>query len=152
MQIITLEIWKKAVYNKVAQHTSYVGGKMMDVDAGAYERVRTIDEDESELERFWEESCSDFGRAMAENLRSDTAEAGGHRFELELPDNFDLAIVPTMERDVISFFVLNIVAKWFTISNKGEAGSYKEGAESVLTGIVRSTYRRKRPTRPTYND
>lgn len=68
---VTLDIHKNAVYTEVAQTSSYTGAKMDD-DADAYERIFTTDEDQSQLERFWNESCVTFCEIMKRYLVSDS--------------------------------------------------------------------------------
>ena len=51
------------MFKEVAQTTSYTGAKMDD-DANAYERITTVDEDKSELQRFWDESRAEVAQAL----------------------------------------------------------------------------------------
>ena len=67
---VTLDIYKDEVYTEVAQTSSYTGAKMDD-DANAYERIFTTDEDKSQLERFWNESCVTFCEIMKRYLVSE---------------------------------------------------------------------------------
>lgn len=55
---ITLTVNKEDVMREVAVTTTYTGAKM-DKDENALQRISTVDEDESHLERFWEESRAD---------------------------------------------------------------------------------------------
>ena len=66
---VILSISKSAVFNEVAQTTSYTGAKMDD-DANAYERITTVDEDQSELKRFWDESRAEVAQAFIRMLVS----------------------------------------------------------------------------------
>lgn len=68
---VTFDINKDEVYTEVAQTSSYTGAKMDD-DANAYERIFTTDEDKSQLDRFWNESCVTFCEVMKRYLVSDT--------------------------------------------------------------------------------
>lgn len=68
---VTLDIYKDEVYTEVAQTSSYTGAKMDD-DANAYERIFTTDEDKSQLERFWNESCVTFCEIMKRYLVSES--------------------------------------------------------------------------------
>lgn len=67
---VTFSIYKEEVYKEVAQTSSYTGAKMDD-DANAYERIFTTDEDQSQLERFWNESCVTFCEIMKRYLMND---------------------------------------------------------------------------------
>lgn len=55
---ITLTLNKEDVMKEVAVTTAYTGGKM-DTDENAFNRISTVDEDETHLERFWEECRAD---------------------------------------------------------------------------------------------
>lgn len=68
---VTLDIYKDEVYTEVARTSSYTGSKMDD-DTNAYERIFTTDEDKSQLERFWNESCVTFCEIMKRYLISES--------------------------------------------------------------------------------
>lgn len=154
---VTLEIYKRPVYTEVAQTSSYTGAKMDD-DENAYDRIFTTDEDESQLERFWNESCVTLCEALKRYLTEDSeirdAESGaatGHRFEMEFSRSFDAAMLPSMRQELFSYFVMSITAKWFGFSNKKEAPEYAGAAAALLEGIHRKACFKRKPTRPTYN-
>lgn len=156
MQTVTLSISKKVVYNEIEKTTSYAGQKMAGEDATAYQRMRTVDDDSTQLDRFFDESKAEFCKQMKGYLVQEkygTDEATGVTeigFVLELSDSFDTVLKETMQQDLVSFFVLNIIAKWFTLANKTDAAGYKEAANNMLIGIHKNALHRKRPTRPTY--
>lgn len=145
---VTFDIQKDKVYEEVAQTSSYTGAKMD--DENAYDRIFTTDEDRSQLERFWNESCVTFCEAMKRFLLEDGATQGGHRFEMDFSRSFDEALVPSMRQELFSFFVMNITAKWYGFTNKKEAGEYAESAATLLEGIHRKACYKKKPRRPTY--
>lgn len=60
---ITLTVNKEDVMREVAVTTAYTGAKM-DKDENALQRISTVDEDESHLERFWEESRADLSQEL----------------------------------------------------------------------------------------
>lgn len=124
---------------------------MADEDANAYERMRTLEEDSAQLDRYWDETRNEFCKQMKDYLQKQEADGEWNVvFDLELSESFDMVLKDTMQEDLNSFFVLNIIAKWFTLTNKPEAASYKEAATNMLIGIHRNALHRKRPTRPTY--
>lgn len=153
---VTFDIHKDEVYTEVAQTSSYTGAKMDD-DANAYERIFTTDEDKSQLERFWNESCVTYCEIMKRYLVSesdlkDTTESTviGHRFEMDFSRSFDAALLPSMRQELFSYFVMNITAKWYGFTNKNEAGEYAAAAASLLEGIHRKACYKRKPQRPTY--
>ena len=176
---ITLSISKEDVMQEIAVTTAYTGGKM-DNDENALHRISTVDEDENHLERFWEESRADLcqeliGLVTFEGMVNDSTIIGPVRpidqtvpassvvvppislpqhYELRLyvSKSFDMALLPSMKLSLRSFFVHNIVAKWYIYTNKGEAGDYADKATTLLDDIHRKAVYKKKPTRPTYDD
>lgn len=157
---ITFDIKKDEVYNEVAQTSSYTGAKMQ-ADEDAYERIFTTDEDRSQLERFWNESCVTFCEVLKRFLKGDSiltdtsdgttqGKVTGHRFEMEFSKSFDAALLPSMRQELFSYFVMNITAKWYGFTNKKEAGEYAAAAGTLLEGIHRKACYKRKPQRPTY--
>lgn len=149
MKTISLTISKKAVYEEVAQTTSYTGAKMD--DEHAYERIFTTDEDAKQLERFWNECKNMVCNSLKKVLESETEQQGTYTLNLELSSAFDESLVESMQRSLFSFFVMNITAKWFTFANKSEATGYATEAATYIEDIMCKAYFKKRPIRPTYD-
>lgn len=149
---IVLKVSKSEVLHEVAQTTGYVGAKM-DNDENAYERISTVDEDNSELQRFWNESRAELAKAFIrvlefEGMQSDDT----YSLVLNVSVSFDVALVEGMQLGLYSFFVQNITAKWFVFTNKKEAGDYAGKAAEILAEIREKAHFKKKPTRPTYNN
>lgn len=75
-----------------------------------------------------------------------------YELRLDVSKSFDEALLPSMRLSLRSFFVHNIVAKWYIYTNKGEAGDYADKAMTLLDDIHRKAVYKKKPTRPTYDD
>ncbi len=148
MKNIVLTVSKEEVYEEVAKTTSYTSAKMD--DEHAYDRIFTTDEDQSMLERFWNESkimvCNSVKRMFAGEDERD----GVYSLHLSLSSSFDEAFNESMERSLFSFFVMNITAKWYTLANKDEAGGYATEAATYMDDILRKAYFKKKPIRPSY--
>lgn len=149
MKSVTLRIEKKQVYNEVAQTTSYTGAKME--DEHAYDRIFTTDEDESMLERFWSESKNAICNSLKKMLVSENETDGIYVLQLDVSNSYDEALTESMQRSLFSYFVMNITSKWYTFSNKGEAGEYALQAATYVEDILRKVFYKKKPIRPTYN-
>ena len=177
---ITLSVNKEDVMKEVAITTAYTGGKMADNDENALHLISTVDEDEKHLERFWEESRSDICQeliglvtfeGMVSNLSTLSYEPEQpvqplpaskellslqtkthYELRLDVSKSFDEALLPSMNLSLFSYFVQNIVAKWYIYTNKNEAGEYADKAVTLLDDIHRKAVYKKKPTRPTYND
>ena len=147
---LTIKISKEEVYEEVAQTTSYTGAKMEN-DEKAYDRIFTTEGDRSQLERFWNESCVAVCETLKEFIQEERNERDGFTLFLSLSSSFDPALEPSMRKEMFSFFVMNIVCKWYVFTNKQEAGEFAVTAATMLEGVKRKAYHRKRPTRPTRN-
>lgn len=154
---ITLTVNKEDVMREVAVTTAYTGAKM-DKDENALQRISTVDEDESHLERFWEESRADLcqellGLVTDEGMKNDASDpVTRYQVHLGVSKSFDEAQLPSMNVSLRSFFVHNIAAKWYVYTNKGEAGDYADKASTLLDDIHRKAMYKKKPTRPVYDD
>lgn len=153
---IALTIDKGDVMREVAVTTAYTGAKM-ETDKNATERISTVDEDENHLERFWEESRTDIcqeliGIVAFEGMTGERVGKPHYELRLEVSKSFDEALLPSMRVSLFSYFVQNIVAKWYIYTNKNEAGEYADKAATLLDDIHRKAVYKKKPTRPTYDD
>jgi hypothetical protein len=149
---------KQEVYTEVAQTSSYTGAKMDD-DATAFDRISTTDEDQSQLERFWNETCVSVSEVMrrflsdegdAYTVSGDTKTYVGYSFTFEFSSSFDTKLLPSMQKELFSFFVMNITAKWYGFTNKKESSEYATAAAGLLEGFHRKACFKKKPQRPSY--
>lgn len=150
---ITLSIKQSEVFKEVAQTTSYTGAKMDD-DANAYERISTVDEDQSELKRFWDESRAEVAQTFIRMLTSegmDEDDEDKYNLVLNVSVSFDTALLPSMQLGLFSYFVQSIAAKWFVYSNKKEAGETANVGKNILDEVKEKAFFKKKPTRPTYD-
>lgn len=149
MKEITITINKEEVYEEVAQTTSYTGAKMEGGDDKTYDRIFTTEADRSQLERFWNESCVDVCEALKEFVQEERNEKDSFSIFLGLSSSFDPALEPAMKKELFSFFVTNIVCKWYVFTNKKEAADFSASAVGMLDGVKRKAYYRRKPKRPT---
>ena len=149
---ITLSIKRSEVFSEVAQTTNYTGAKMDD-DANAYERITTVDEDQSELKRFWDESRAEVAQAFIRMLVSEGMAGDNDTYNLVLNVSvaFDEALLPGMQLGLFSYFVQNIAAKWFGYTNKKDAGEVANVGKAILDDVKEKAFFKKKPTRPTYD-
>lgn len=137
---------------EVAVTTSYTGAKM-EGDEHAYDRISTVDEDESHLERFWEECRGDLcqeliGLVTHEGIVNDDV----YELRLDVSRAFDDAQLPSMRQSLFSYFVHGITAKWYVYTNKKESGDYADKAITLLDDIHRKAVFKKKPVRPIYDE
>lgn len=148
MTEITITISKEEVYEEVAQTTSYTGAKMEGGDDKTYDRISIIESDRSQLERFWHESCVAVCEALKEFVQEERNENGYFTIFLALSSAFEPSLEPAIKKELFSFFVTNIVCKWYVFTNKKEAADFSVSAASMLDGVKRKAYYRRKPTRP----
>ena len=149
---ITLSIKQSEVFKEVAQTTSYTGSKMSD-DANAYERITTVDEDQSELKRFWDESRAEVTQTFIRMLNSEgmAEDDDTYNLVLNVSVSFDTALLPSMQLGLFSYFVQSIAAKWYVFTNKKEAGETANVGKGILDEVKEKAFFKKKPTRPTYD-
>lgn len=147
---ITLTIKQSEVFSEVAQTTSYTGAKMDD-DANAYERISTVDEDQPELKRFWDESRAEVAHTFIRMLSSEGMDGDNYNLVLNVSVSFDTALLPGMQLGLFSYFVQSITAKWYVYSNKKEAGDFADRGSAILEEVKEKAFSKKKPTRPTYD-
>jgi hypothetical protein len=147
---ITLTIKQSEVFSEVAQTTSYTGAKMDD-DANAYERISTVDEDQPELKRFWDESRAEVAQTFIRMLSSEGMDGDNYNLVLNVSVSFDTALLPGMQLGLFSYFVQSITAKWYVYSNKKEAGDFADRGSAILEEVKEKAFFKKKPVRPTYN-
>lgn len=147
---ITLTVDQQEVLQEVARTTSYTGAKMDD-DANAYERITTVDEDEGELQRFWDESRAEVAQTFIRMLVSERMDGTTYAVKLNVSASFDEALLPSMQLGLFSYFVQSIAAKWYVFTNKKEAGEYADVGKGLLDEVREKAFYKKKPTRPTYD-
>ncbi len=148
-----MSISRKAVMDEVAQTTNYSGDRKVG-DEGAYERIATVDEDEAELGRFWNECRGEVAQAFVRLLSGEGMdEEDNDRYELRLnvSVSFDMALLPGMELGMFSYFVHSITAKWFVFTNKEEAGAWADRSIALLEEVKEKAFFKKKPIRPTFS-
>lgn len=145
----TIKIDKNSVYDEVAKTTSYTGTKKTD-DATAYNRIFTTEYDRQMLERFWSESKNTACNSLKKFLVSEREDGDTYTITLDLSASFDDALTDSINRSMFSFFVMNITAKWFAISNKPETAEYATYASANMDDVMRKAFYKKKPERPTY--
>ena len=149
MKIELFQITKSETFQEIAKTTSWTGAKMKG-DVSAYDRIFTTDEDKEMLERFWNESKNTVADKLKKVLVAETEYNDIYTLELGLSNSFDENLVESMRRSLFSFFVLNITAKWYTLTNKEETEGYAAAAALSLDDFLHKAFYKKKPVRPTY--
>lgn len=143
---IEIAISKAKVMGEVAVTTAYTGGKM-DADENAYNRISTVDEDESHLERFWDECRGDLSQELIGLVMREEEEGDIYKVRMAVSNSFDTSLLASMELSLFSYFVYGITGKWYVYTNKEEAGDYADKAGTLLDDIHRKAVYKKKPTK-----
>lgn len=154
MKSVELTVTKINVYDEVSKTSSYTGAKMTE-DEKAYDRIFATDDDRLMLERFWVESCNAATQLFKPFITSVNEQPESHGVVLDrnyvitlsMPENFDISLTDSMQTSLYSFFVNNIVGKWYKFTDKKESESYTAEAEDMLKDVKIKLYYRKKPTR-----
>lgn len=150
MTNVSFSINKSNVLNEVAKTTAYSGAKMVG-DEGAYERIFATASDKEMLERFWTECQISVCETLKKFLSAEETTEEGWNLVLELSQSYDASLTSSIQKELISYFVAGIVSRWYTFTNKNEAGDYGELASKLLVGIHKKVLFKKKPIRPSYS-
>lgn len=150
MKVVDITVNKGDVLNEVAKTTAYSGAKMTG-EEGAYERIFTTKSDREMLERFWTECQVSVCETLKKFLQQEETTDEGWNLKLGLSESFDDTLTKSIKKELFSFFVTGIVAKWYVFTNKKETGEYEGSASHLLVGIHKKVLFKKKPTRPTYS-
>lgn len=126
-----ITIVKKDVMAEVSMTSAYTAAKIEGSDVKeATERIATVDEDDTQLERFWQETLTEIVEKFKHEVGLTSFNAAGDFvLELELSPSFDRNLLPGMSVNLNSYAVLSILARWFTLTNK------KEVAEAATRSV-----------------
>lgn len=171
METITIVVFRDDVYDEVAKATDYTGSKLIDADQNARDRILAADEDLASLGRFWDETTMAANENLKEMLisgkrkeisisgdnQSQAMDAGilpiiikksAYEAIIEVSKNFDKGLTESVEQILRSYFIASIIGYWFKFANKEEASDYFQQAASLMEGVERLLYSRRKPTRP----
>lgn len=148
MREYTLKVDKDKVYNEVALRTAYVGAKTG--DEASYKSIAVTEYDNEMLDRFWNESKHSATHAIGEMLKYEEEDGGIWEVTVSLPQTFNESLLPTIVGGLSNFFITNIAAKWYVITNKADAADTAASAVAILTDVVRALMSRVRPSKPEY--
>lgn len=144
--ILTLN--KEDVYNEVAKTTAYAGAKSTDITL--YDKLSTIDEDEEMLDRFWEESKTAASSILKKVYSKEEEKDGVYKLTLDLSGSFNTNFLPGMNKSLFSFFVTDIISKWYAFINKEDATRYATEATFNIEDVKRKAFYKIKPERPVY--
>ena len=144
MKTIDIYISKEAVYNEVIKTAEYTGAKQA-TEALSFDAI-TISAAETEiLDRYWKELYTDVALRLNQWVKSVDANRGV--IVLNVADGFNDALPDSLAQALESYFVVDLLSKWFAIAYTSlvegvviEATSHIKRAEEIIK-------QRQRPSR-----
>lgn len=146
---MTVTINRQTVIDEVAKTTAYIGVKLLDIDAKAYDRISTTDADAIMLERFWQESRENIASALSLLISSEGVDGDDYRIDLTISQSADYALISTIESGLLSYCVQYITGSWLALAGSDRADGYLAKATSTLTDVRRKILYKRAPVRPT---
>ena len=142
--IVNIEVKKSVVYEELKKSSWYAGVKLGDE---SYKIIAINDEDRIMLNRFFEESRNAaINRLVKVFFKESISEDNDiYTMHLKLPDAFNINLLPSIESSLLSYFVLSILSKWFTFTNKPEAEQYATDAVAMLEDVATKVRYKLRP-------
>lgn len=158
MEQVKLTVRKAYVFDEVRKASEYIGKKLVTPqDPDAYARLSLTDADNLMLERLWQEGCQMGIQSLKRYLSSvndfvtkgNTSDLSKNlEVTLDMPDNFDVNLVPGIESSLSSYIVTTMLAKWCLVANRPDAQAYMELSNVSLQDINKKLFKRNRPVRP----
>ena len=144
MKTIDIYISKEAVYNEVIKTAEYTGAKQA-TEALSFDAITISDAETEMLDRYWKESYTDVALRLNQWVKSVDAHSG--IIELNVADGFNDALTDSLAQALESYFVVDLLSKWFAIAYPSlvegvviEATSHIKRAEEIIK-------QRQRPSR-----
>ena len=157
MKTLEIQVKKSEVYEEVQKLTSYIGSKGMGEDAGSYDRIAAVDADRELLEQYWSEASSLAENGLKRWLLEVSDNRLGHHSDLSrsftatlrMPEGYDSVLDGSVQSLLTGYFINHIAGRWLGVSsgNAEASAGYLGEASSLLEGVRRQLYHKKRPER-----
>lgn len=134
----------------VSLNSAYAGGKC-GANGDFFEKVATVKEDETILDRFFTELCALITDRFKEFIIASSLISGNFTMELEVSGAYDHSLTPSVIDDVTTAIVAGITARWFKYTYPERAGEWDIQASTLLSSAYAKLCHRRKPSRATYN-
>lgn len=132
---VVIEIAKADVYEEVAKNTAYLGSRME--SETTYRRMFTTAEDETLLERFWQEAKVILSTNLRRVLTEVSERDGVLRLNLSLSASYSEALTESMAGSVRSYFVDAVTAKWLSVKCQEDVKTFATEAAAMQDDVLR---------------
>lgn len=146
---VVIDIAKADVYEEVAKNTAYLGSRME--SETTYRRMFTTAEDETLLERFWQEAKVILSTNLRRVLTEVSERDGVLRLSLSLSASYSEALTESMAGSVRSYFVAAVTAKWLSVMGQADAQTFATEAAALQDDVLRKVFFKRKPVRRSSN-
>lgn len=146
MKEIVIKINRNEVFDEVSLKTAYTAAKSEDENSN-FDRVATIDADESLLSRFWRDICGFATDHLRHFVKSFSISSDLFSLTFELSNAFNETETSAITNDIIAAIASGITEKWMLVASPSNAPEFATQTLSILDRILSRFCQRRRPTR-----
>lgn len=146
MKEIIIKINRNEVFDEVSLKTAYTAAKSEDGN-GNFDRVATIDADESLLSRFWRDICGFATDHLSYFVKTFSISSDLFSLTFELSNAFNETETSAITNDIIAALATGITEKWMLVASPSHAPEFATQTLSILDRILSRFCQRRRPTR-----
>lgn len=145
MKEVKIEIRREDVMKEVSLHSAYSGAK--DGDGSFFSRIATVNEDETVLTRFWNDTCGEVISTLKEFIKETEVNDDIFCVDMELSGSYDDSMTTSAERDLFSSISSGVASRWFRITMPERAAEWETRSLELLERAYRKLCSRKKPKR-----
>ena len=143
MKIIKINISKSAIFKDVSLNTAYAEAG----NASDSNRIQTIDDDKSYLDRAFSEIVGWITDRLRQFLQDYKSIDGDVQFILEVSGSYDDSLTSTVESDLREAIAAGVTAAWFRFTCPSLVKEWQELRETILNRVISKLCYRKKPVR-----
>lgn len=146
MQITKISISKASIFEEISLATAYTGVKT-EAEKGFYDRVATVEEDDTLLSRFVNEMFGEVTDRFREFIYASSNDKDSLNFTLELSGSYDDSLTPSVKEDIFSGIVAGVMARWFRFTFPDGSEEREKQADNLLKRAYAKLCQRRKPKR-----
>lgn len=146
MQIIKISISNSSIFEEISLASAYAGAKKDD-EKGFYDRVATVNADETLLNRFVTEMHGVVADRFREFLTSTECGEEALGFTLEVSGSYDNSLTPSVKEDIFRGIVAGVISRWFRFTFPSQEETYRIQTDRFLERAYAKLCQRRKPRR-----
>lgn len=148
MKTIKIDIKRVEIDRELSKITSYTGAKgVPKPNLEDFDRIATVDEDASLLDRYWTNAYNVLAEHLREFLESTEADSEEMSFTLLLSSAYDDSLTQSVKEELFAFVAATMTKSWFDITYPDKSAEWEAESMRLLAGISRKLFHRRKPTR-----